>query len=302
MLAHAQDMSSHGIIQAGLGIVAGKGDLPRRLIQACQRKQRPFLILAIHGETDPDLVEGLPHIWFPIGAIGKAIASCHDAGVTQVVMAGRIERPPLKGLMPDAAGARLLARLGRSLFAGDNRLLSTVVSFLEEEGIEVVGVEDVLDNILMPEGPIGRNLPDKESVTDIEFGVKVAKEIGRLDIGQAVIVQHGYVLGVEAVEGTDALIARCEGLKMVPKGGVLIKVCKPDQEKRVDLPTIGVKTVENIAKAGFAGIAAEAGKSLIIGRDLVERRANELGVFVIGFSLAETAEGASALASEDEHD
>ena len=286
MLAQAQDMPKGQAVQTGLGIVAGKGELPGRLVQACQRKARPFMILAIQGETDPVLVEGLPHVWFPIGAIGKAIASCHEAGVTQVVMAGRIERPPLLGLFPDATGARLLARLGKSLFAGDNRLLSTVVGFLEEEGITVVGVEDVLDNILMPEGPIGRNLPDKQSVLDIEFGVRVAKEIGRLDIGQAVVVQQGYVLGVEAVEGTDALIERCEGLKMAPKGGVLIKVCKPDQEKRVDLPTIGVKTVENIARAGFAGIAAEAGRSLIIGRDLVERRANELGVFVIGFSLA----------------
>jgi len=140
----------------------------------------------------------------------------------------------------------------------------------------------------LPEGPIGRHLPDKQSVADIEFGVNIAKEIGRLDIGQAVVIQQGYVLGVEAVEGTDALIARCEALKMDAKGGVLIKVCKPNQESRVDLPTIGVKTVENIAKAGFAGIAAEAGKSLIIGRDLVERRANELGIFVIGFSLAQS--------------
>lgn len=287
MGARVQNMPE---VQTGIGIVAGKGELPRRLVQACQRKSRPFLLLAIHGETDPALVEGLPHVWFPIGQIGKAIAACHEAKVTQVVMAGRIERPPLSGLLPDATGARLLARLGKSLFAGDNRLLSTVVSFLEEEGIQVVGVEDVLDNILMPEGPVGRNLPDKQSVADIEYGVKIAKEIGRLDIGQGVLVQQGYVLGVEAVEGTDALIARCEGLKMAPKGGVLIKVCKPDQEKRVDLPTIGVKTVENIANAGFAGIAAEAGKSLIIGRDLVERRANELGVFVIGFSLADHAD------------
>jgi DUF1009 family protein len=272
----------------GLGIVAGRGELPRRLVQACQRKNRPYLILAIQGETDAELVQGLPHVWFPIGAIGKAIAACHEAGVSDVVLAGKIERPPLTQLFPDATGARLLARLGKSLFAGDNRLLSTVVKFLEEEGLRVVGVEEVLDNILMPEGPIGRHLPDKQSVADIEFGVNIAKEIGRLDIGQAVVIQQGYVLGVEAVEGTDALIARCEALKMDAKGGVLIKVCKPNQESRVDLPTIGVKTVENIAKAGFAGIAAEAGKSLIIGRDLVERRANELGIFVIGFSLAQS--------------
>lgn len=270
-----------------VGIVAGKGDLPRRLIAACIKKKRPFLVLAVQGETDAALTQDVPHAWFPIGQLGKAVEACKQAGVTHVVMAGRIERPPLLGLMPDATGARLLARLGKALFAGDNRLLSTVVEFLEEEGLSVIGVEDVLDDVLMPEGPIGRNLPDKAAQEDIALGVKIAKEIGRLDIGQAVLIQQGYVLGVEAVEGTDALIERCTHLKMSPKGGVLVKVCKPSQEARVDLPTIGVKTVENIAKAGFAGIAAEAGKSLIIGRDLVERKANELGVFVIGFSLAD---------------
>ncbi len=274
-----------------VAIVAGKGDLPRRLIASCQKNGRKFIVLAITGETDPSLTEAIPHAWFSIGHIGKALDFCKQSDVHHVVMAGRIERPPFTGLMPDATGARLLAKLGRSLFAGDNRLLSTIVNFLEDEGITVVGVEDVLEDALMPEGLIGYNLPDKSAQEDIAYGVSIAKEIGKLDIGQAVIIQNGYVLGIEAVEGTDALIERCEALKVAPKGGVLVKVCKPSQEARVDLPTIGVKTVENIARAGFSGIASEAGKSLIIGRELVERKANELGVFVVGFSLADTADG-----------
>lgn len=277
----------------GLGIVAGKGELPARLVQACVKKNRPFLILAIQGETDPAFVEGLPHAWFPIGAVGKAIAHCHAANIGEIVMAGRIERPRLTGLFPDATGARLLARLGKSLFAGDNKLLSTIVTFLEEEGLKIVGVEEVLDDILMPEGLIGRIYPDSKSILDIEQGLKIAKEIGRLDIGQAVVIQHGHVLGVEAMEGTDALIMRCAALKVSPYGGVLVKVCKPQQESRVDLPTIGVKTIENIAAAGFVGVAVEAGKSLIIAKDLVERKANELGVFVVGFSCDAAHNGAA---------
>jgi DUF1009 family protein len=115
----------------------------------------------------------------------------------------------------------------------------------------------------------------------------MARAIGALDIGQAVIVQNGQVLGVESIEGTDALITRCAPLKLEPTGGVLVKVKKPQQEKRVDLPTIGISTVERIAECGFAGIAVEAGASLIIGRREVARRADALGIFIVGFSILE---------------
>ena len=201
-------------------------------------------------------------------------------------MAGKLKRPSLAALRPDATGAKLLARLGGAFLAGDNSLLSGVIDYLEEEGFHVIGADDVLHQLLAPQGLIGRIPPSKDAQKDIAAGVKIAHAVGELDIGQAVIIQQGYVLGVEAAEGTDELIARCEHLRRnFPYGGVLVKVKKPGQERRADLPTIGVETVRAIAEAGFAGIAVEAGGTLIIDRKGVALKADALGVFVVGFSL-----------------
>ncbi len=158
---------------------------------------------------------------------------------------------------------------------------------MEEEGFRVAGAEEIVRDLIAPEGMIGSIYPDKRAQGDIEIGARMARAIGALDIGQAVIVQNGQILGVEAVEGTDALIKRCAPLKLEERGGVLVKVKKPQQERRVDLPTIGVATVERIAECGFAGVAVEAGASLILDRREVMRRADALGVFVIGFSILE---------------
>lgn len=173
------------------------------------------------------------------------------------------------------------------MLSGDNELLSSIVTFLEEEGFRVAGAEEVVRELLTPEGMIGSIYPDKRAQTDIETGARIARAIGALDIGQAVMVQNGIILGVEAAEGTDGLIRRCAPLKLEEKGGVLVKVKKPQQERRVDLPTIGVETVERLAEQGFSGVAVEAGASLILNRREVARRADALGVFVIGFSILE---------------
>jgi len=267
-----------------LGIIAGKGDLPKRLINICQQQKRPFFVLAIEGNSDAEILKDVPHAWVRLGAIAQALAEFRAAKVEQLVMVGRIERPNLASLRPDTKGLTLIARLGKSLFAGDDRLLSTIIAFLEEEGFEIVGVDEILEDIIATEGLMGKIIPDRQSQADIEIGARVAKTLGKLDIGQAVIVQQGHILGVEALEGTDKLIARCAELKVGTRGGVLVKVKKPYQEQRVDLPAIGVQTVYNVAEAGFLGIAVEAGGALVIDRAAVEREANRLGVFVIGFT------------------
>ena len=268
-----------------LAILAGKGDLPERLADACKRTGRDYVMIGVEENTPEDTVAEHPHFWIKLGALGSAFEQMHERNVTSFVMAGRIERPSITSLRPDATTAKLLAKLGTKLFAGDDRLLSTITTFMEDEGFKVLGIDDVLDDILMPEGLISKAFPNKQSQADIEIGVAMAKEIGRLDIGQAVIVQQGHVLGVEAMEGTDKLIARCAELKLSDKGGVLIKVKKPHQERRVDLPTIGVETVHRTSEAGFAGIAVEAGGSLIVDRAAVERAANEHNIFVVGFTV-----------------
>ncbi len=272
-----------------LGIIAGSGDLPRMLMQACEEMNRPFFVLALQDAADEETcaMAGDAHAVIRLGAIGKAIDLLHAHGVTELVMAGKVTRPKITSLRPDLKGSKLLARIGTQLLSGDNELLSSVVAFLEEEGFRVSGVDDIVRDLLAPEGMIGSIYPDKRAQTDIETGARIARAIGALDIGQAVIVQNGQVLGLEAIEGTDALIYRCAPLKLEPTGGVLVKVKKPQQEKRVDLPTIGVETVERIAECGFAGIAVEAGASLIVNRREVARRADALGVFIVGFSIIE---------------
>lgn len=272
-----------------LGIIAGGGDLPRMLMQACRELGRPYFVLALQDAAeDSTIIEaGDAHEVIRLGAIGKAMDILRKQGVSEIVMAGKVSRPKLTNLRPDLKGSKLLARLGSQFLGGDNELLSGVVSFLEEEGFRITGVNEIVRDLLAPEGMIGSIYPDKRAQTDIEVGARIARAIGALDIGQAVVVQGGNVLGVEAVEGTDALITRCAALKPEPQGGVLVKVKKPQQEKRVDLPTIGIETVERVAQAGFAGIAIEAGASLIVNRREVARRADALGIFLVGFSIIE---------------
>lgn len=276
-----------GQAPATLGILAGSGYLPRQLIEHCISESRPIFIVAIEGETAPETVEGAPHAWLRLGAVGEALDHMKKAGVTELVLAGKINRPSLSSLRPDAIGAKLVAKLGLSLFGGDAAIFKTIVAFLESHGMRVVGIDEVMQDLVAPEGPMGKVLPDKQNQKDIELGAKVARSIGAFDIGQAVIVKNSLVLGIEAVEGTDELIARCSMLKGDGKGGVLVKAHKLVQEKRVDLPTIGLKTVEMIHKAGFAGIAIEARHSIVVGRREVIRAANDMGIFIIGFSLQE---------------
>lgn len=273
----------------GLGIIAGSGELPRVIIEACRENGRPYFVIALQDMVDAETIEmaGDRLATIRFGSIGKAFELLHKHDVTELVMAGRVTRPKLTSIRPDMTGAKLLARISPHLLNGDNQLLSTIVTFLEEEGFRVVGAEEAVRDLITPEGMIGSIYPDKRAQADIETGARIARAIGALDIGQAVIIQNGLTLGVEAMEGTDGLILRCESLKLEDKGGVLVKVKKPQQEKRVDLPTIGVSTIERIAQCGFAGVAIEAGASLILNRREVARRADALGVFVIGFSILE---------------
>lgn len=272
-----------------LGIIAGSGALPRMMIKACQQLNRPYFVVALEDSADEETVAmaGDYAAVIRLGAIGKILDSMHSNGVSEVVMAGKVPRPKISALRPDMKGAKLLARVSTQLIAGDNDIVNNIIHFIEEEGFRVVGADQVMRDLLAPEGLIGSIYPDKRVQGDIEFGARIAREIGALDIGQAVVVQNLTVLGVEAIEGTDKLIDRCAGLKLEERGGVLVKVKKPQQDARVDLPTIGIPTIERVAEAGLAGLAVEAGATIILDRRELARRADQLGVFVVGFSILE---------------
>jgi DUF1009 family protein len=267
---------------AKLGIIAGRGDLPVRLVEAARAAGREVYVLAIKNQVEQSL-DGIPHDWIRLGAAGKALDLLRANGVVDLVFAGAVKRPSIAGMMPDARMARFLAKVaGRAL--GDDGVLRAIVAEFEAEGFHVVGADDVLRGLVMARGQLGRHTPDDDAWSDIRRGIEIARAIGALDIGQSVVVQQGMVLGVEGVEGTDALIERCAGLRREGPGGVLVKAMKPNQDRRVDLPTVGPETVARAAASGLRGIAVEADNALMIDRSLVVAEADRLGLFLVGFT------------------
>jgi len=264
-----------------LGIIAGGGPLPGNLATACEASGRDCFVLALNDQTDPKIIEPFPHKWIRMGEIRRGIEILREEGVTELVFIGPVKRPSLRELKLDAWAIRKAAMLGLR-WIGDDSILSTLVKGLEEEGFSVVGAETILEDSVALPGAYGVHAPDEEQWPDIRHGVRIARAVGELDIGQGAVVQQGIVLGVEGIDGTDALIRRCAPLQRSGTGAVLVKSCKPQQERRIDLPTIGPGTIEILAEAGFSGVAVEAGRALILDREEVVRSADESGLFVIG--------------------
>ena len=267
-----------------LGIIAGGGPLPGLIARACEGEGREILVIAFEGETDPATCAGHAHRWLGLGAVGALLKSLRQADCGEVVLAGSIRRPSLSSIKVDLRGMRLMGRVARAKAKGDDTLLSLVIAELEEEGFTVVGADDLIATLCAPIGVIGERTPDEDAERDIAIGIEAARALGAQDIGQAVVVQAGRVLGVEGVEGTDRLIERCAALQEAGPGAVLVKMKKPGQERRADLPTIGAGTIERLAEAGFQGVAVEAGETLILERTQAVARADEHGVFMVGVS------------------
>ncbi len=265
-----------------LGIIAGGGNAPRLVIEACRAQGRDFFVLCLEGQADPQTAEGSPHVWLPLGAFGKLREIVAAEKIEEIVMIGRVRRPSLKELKPDWRAFKALAKIGFSL-VGDDALLRRIGREIEKEcDVCVIGVQDVLGGVLLRAGVVGDVEPDQTAKNDIARGMAVAKALGEADVGQSVVVQQGLVIGVEAIEGTDALIARCKDLMRDGPGGVLVKMAKPQQDNRYDLPTIGPDTVKAAAAAGLRGIAAQADRSLVLDLPRVKEEADQKRLFVIG--------------------
>ena len=265
-----------------LGILAGGGLLPALIAQACKQEGREVLVIAFEGETDPETCAGVPHRWLGLGAVGVLLKALRQAGCREVVLAGSIRRPSFSTLKLDLRGMRLMGRIAGTRNKGDDVLLSLVIAELEAEGFTVVSVDDLIAPLRAPLGVMGRRTPDADAECDIAIGIDAARALGAQDIGQAVVVQDGRVLGVEGAEGTDGLIERCAAFQQTGPGAVLVKMKKPGQERRADLPTIGARTIERLARAGYRGVAVEAGETLILERAAAIARADEHGVFMVG--------------------
>jgi UDP-2,3-diacylglucosamine hydrolase len=268
-----------------LGILAGSGELPLRLIEACRAQGRGCFVLAFEGSCDPASLAGQPHAVIRLGAGGSGMKLLRENGVEELVLAGGVRRPSLAELRPDWRATRFFLKIGfRALTDfGDDRLFRAIIAELESEGFRVVAVDSILASLVAPRGPIGRLVPDEIAEADIQAGVEAARGHGAQDLGQAVIVRRGAIVDREDVEGTDALIRRC-GAAGLGDGAVLVKIAKPGQERRADLPAIGLQTVIAAQAAGLRGIAVEAGACLVLGREAVAAAADEAGIFVVGIS------------------
>jgi DUF1009 family protein len=277
-----------------LGIVAGGGDLPVKLAAHASMSGRKVFVLALQGFADPALLARHPGAEAALGEIGKAIRLLDEAGCREIVFAGAVQKPNfstssanLAALKFDLHGASLFPQLAVAAGKGDDALLRVVLGAFEKAGFSVIGADDVLADLLAPSGAMGNVEPSDADWLDVRAAAAAALELGARDEGQGAVARDGAVIAREAADGTDAMLSRVAVVE--PRRGVLVKRPKPQQERRIDLPTIGMTTVQRAADAGLAGIAVAAGGALVLDAADAVRRANELGLFVYGFTEGELA-------------
>lgn len=272
-----------------LGLIAGGGGLPVAIAKHLVAAGLPPFVVRLqpHADTALAAFDGAD---FDIGQIGTQFEALKAAGCDAVCFAGVVRRVDPTQLKLDAVAISLLPRVIDSMRTGDDALLRVFVEATEEAGFKVMGAEQACPEILAPEGALGAVSPTTQDLQDIEKAAKVAAAIGLWDVGQGVVVCNGLVLAVEAQEGTDLMLSRVATLPENLRGtaqarrGVLVKRPKPNQERRIDLPTIGLATLEGAAAAGLRGIAVETGGALFLQRTEALERANALGLFIYGFS------------------
>ncbi len=274
-----------------LGLIAGGGSLPVEIAEHCRRSGRPLFVIRLKGFAGPEL-EPYAGAEVGIAELGKCFKALKRAGCEAVCLAGAVSRPDFAALIPDIRGLAVLPAAIAAARKGDDALLRLMLGEFEKEGFAIEGATDVVDDLSLASGPLGRVAASEESMADVRRALDVARAIGRLDVGQGAVVCRGLVLAVEAQEGTDAMLSRVADLPEALRGrpgacaGVLAKAPKPIQETRVDLPTIGPATVHAAARAGLAGIVGEAGGLVILNREAVIRLADELGLFILGVEPA----------------
>lgn len=274
-----------------LGLIAGGGTLPLRIAEAERAAGREPFVMCITDERQG--LEAFAHDEAGVAEIGGIMKRLKAESCDAVCFAGQVKRPNFAALKPDWRGAMLLPKVISAARQGDGAIIDVIVGAFEKEGFQVVGAEEAAGGLLMGAGAVGDIAPGPEHFADIAKAAAIVEALGPFDAGQGAVVRSGFVLAIEAAEGTDAMLQRCASLPEQLKGyepgqegsrlGVLVKRPKPGQELRVDLPTLGVLTVENAAEAGLAGVAVAAGQSLIVDRDAVRDAADRLGLFVYGY-------------------
>lgn len=268
------------------GLIAGNGDFPFLVLEGAQAAGEPLAVAAIKEETDKRIEELTDTLtWVGIGQLGKMISFFKDAGVEKVIMAGQVKHVQLfSGAVPDVRMLKMLWNLPRR---NTDSLIGGIAAELEKDGIELIDSTFFLQDHLAPAGVLTKRKPNDIELENIEYGLHIASEIARLDLGQTIVVRAKACVAIEAMEGTDATIARAGQLA---KGKLtVVKVAKPNQDMRFDVPVVGPPTIKTMAEAGATCLSVTAGKTLIIGRDEMLETADEFKIAVVG--SAETKSG-----------
>jgi DUF1009 family protein len=268
-----------------IGLIAGGGQFPLMVAKAAKKRGIRVVAVAHQGETDASLTDEVDEIeWVKLGQLGRLIKALEKKGAKKALMAGSITKKRMfDKVQPDLKGLALMSKLP---FLHDDGILRAVSDELTRKGIEVVGCAAYLPELLAPPGCLTTRKPSKSEGEDILFGWKIAKELGRLDIGQCVVVRRKTILALEAIDGTDETILR--GGRLARERAVVVKVCKPNQDLRFDVPSVGLETLNVMAQVKATVLALEAGRTLMFDKGEMITRANEAGISII--SLDERAD------------
>src|SRR5438309_4227167 len=260
-----------------IGLVAGSGRFPVLFARAVAAAGRTVVAVGHEGETDPGLERQVARFaWVKLGQLGRIAEALRAGGCREAVFCGGLRKVRLFDLRPDWLGVKVLAGL-RSF--GDDAALRAIADALERQGVRVTSPLPLVPDLLAPRGPLGRRCLTGEHRSDAEVGFAVARSLGALDVGQTVVVKRGVVLAVEALEGTDACIARGGALA---EGAVVVKAFKPQQDPRFDVPAVGPETVAAMQAGRCVALAVEAGKAILLDREAMAAAADRAGIAVEG--------------------
>jgi DUF1009 family protein len=262
----------------GIGIIAGGGRFPIMVADSARKKGFRVIAVAHTEDTDPELADSVDKItWIKLGQLGRLISSFKKENVKKVLMAGTITKSRMFGkVMPDLKGLSLMSKI---TILHDDGILRAVAGELAKEGIEIVSSIQYLPELLAPKGCLTKKRPSVKEESDIRFGWEVAKELGRLDVGQCVVVRNKTVLALEAIDGTDETIKR--GGSIAGKGAVIVKVSKPGQDLRFDVPSVGPETIKVMSQVKASVLAVEAGKTLMFDKADMLKDADKMGICVV---------------------
>jgi len=274
-----------------IGLIAGSGQFPVIFARAALEKGLRIHVAAYKDEADPALGEIVDSLeWFYVGQIKKMINYFHTHHVTQAVMMGAIKKPRMfTHVRPDTKAIALIAAMRHT---HDDALLRGFADLLHKEGIQIKPSTFLLPEMLAPEGVWTKRKPSKKERKDIELGWSIAKAVGQLDIGQCIVLREGSVLAVEAIEGTDATISR--GGDLGHGQAVVVKVCKPNQDMRFDVPAVGLKTIETMHRAGARTLALEAAKAVVFDRQAMIKLADKHKISIVAMTDEDRSEIADA--------